>query len=262
MNQSHFEWTPEFWQGWRESPSPYRRYKSMRDRQLVLQALAPREGERVLEVGCGYGWISRALWDAARMDWFGVDGSMEMIRSLSAIPHRNSSRTLVADARCLPFQDSQFDKVLCTGVLMHVAEDESAVRELARVLRPGGVLVCSINNALSPYSLPVRLWNRRKKGFVQKFRRPASFRRLLRAESVLPDGMAGDGIIATVPLTFGPLHFPPESAFRVIQKLDEWAANHLSWLAYEVWFRGVKTASPELAKDSRNRTRQLVESSS
>ena len=245
MNQKQFEWTPDFWQGWRESGSPYRRYKSMRDRQLVLKALAPCDGERVLEVGCGYGWISHALWQAARIDWFGVDRSAEMIRSLRATPASDSSRALIADACQLPFQDSHFDKVLCTGVLMHVAEEKTAVRELARVLRPGGVLVCSINNALSPCSLPVRLWNQRKKGFMQKFRYPASFRRLLRAESVQPDAMAGDGIIATVPLTFGPFRFPPESAFRTIQKLDEWAASHFSWLAYEVWFRGVKTASPE-----------------
>ncbi|HVB57585.1 MAG TPA: class I SAM-dependent methyltransferase [Candidatus Acidoferrales bacterium] len=244
MNQTQFEWTPDFWQGWRESKSPYRRYKSMRDRQLVLKALALRDGDRVLEVGCGYGWISQALWEAARIDWFGVDRSAEMIRSLHKRSSPGTLRALIADACRLPFRNDQFDKVLCTGVLMHIAEDQAAVQELARVLRPGGVLVCSINNTLSPYSLPVRLWNQRKSGFVQKFRRPAAFRRLLRDVSVQPTGMAGDGIIATVPLAFGPIRFPPESAFRMIRGLDEWAANRFAWLAYEVWFRGIKAAAP------------------
>src|SRR2546422_6322506 len=54
-------WTPTFWKGWRESSSPYRQFKSERDRSLTVQALQLREADRVLEVGCGYGWISRAL---------------------------------------------------------------------------------------------------------------------------------------------------------------------------------------------------------
>ena len=81
-----FAWTPDFWQGWRESQSPYRRHKSERDREIVLALLEPRDGERILEVGCGYGWISVALWQAARIHWFGVDGSPAMIQQLRRLP--------------------------------------------------------------------------------------------------------------------------------------------------------------------------------
>jgi SAM-dependent methyltransferase len=239
MNRKEFEWTPNFWQSWRESDNPYRQYKSRRDRQLVLESLQPHDGERVLEVGCGYGWISEALWGAARIEWFGVDRSPLMIRHLQANA-RIEAPALVGDACRLPFRDGAFDKVLCTGVLMHIAEDEAALAELVRVLRPGGLLMCSINNALSPFSLPVRLWNRRKKGFVQKFRFPAAFRRLLRDAGVRTDGMAGDGIIATVPLSIGRFDFPPVSLFSAVRRLDEWAADRFAWLAYEVWFTGVK----------------------
>jgi SAM-dependent methyltransferase len=243
MNRKEFEWTPDFWQGWRESANPYRQYKSRRDRQLVLESLQPHDGERVLEVGCGYGWISEALWDAARIQWFGVDRSPQMIRHLRANA-KSEPRALVADACRLPFRDGAFDKVLCTGVLMHIAEDQAALAELVRVLRPGGLLMCSINNALSPCSLPVRLWNRRKKGFVQKFRFPATFRKLLREAGVPTDRMAGDGIIATVPLSFGRFHFPPISFFPAVRRLDRWAADRFAWLAYEVWFCGVKAPGP------------------
>ena len=57
MDQMRFEWTPDFWQGWRESGNPYRQYKSERDRRLVVESLELRDRDRVLEVGCGYGWI-------------------------------------------------------------------------------------------------------------------------------------------------------------------------------------------------------------
>ena len=112
MNQTNFEWTPEFWQGWRESSNPYRQYKSERDRHLVIELLELCTHDRVLEVGCGYGWISQALWDAANIEWTGVDLSAEMVGRLRAAYPRRGDRTLLADARRLPFRDGEFDKVL------------------------------------------------------------------------------------------------------------------------------------------------------
>ncbi len=240
MDQINFEWTSDFWQGWRESDNPYRKYKSQRDRRLVVESLDLRDGDRVLEVGCGYGWVSKALWEAAKIEWVGVDRSADMIGHLRTAHAERKPRTLLADATVLPFAEGEFDKVLCTGVLMHIADNTRAVHELIRVLRPGGALLCSINNALSPYSLPVRLWNKRKNGFVQKFQLPGSFRRVLRDGGVQPAAMSGDGIIATVPLDIGRFHFPPAAIASTICKWDEWVSDRFAWLAYEVWFRGVK----------------------
>ncbi|MGB6980225.1 MAG: hypothetical protein WBD66_13550, partial [Candidatus Acidiferrales bacterium] len=70
MDQSGFEWTPDFWRNWRESKNPYRQYKSDRDRRLALELLRLRAGDRILEVGCGYGWISQVIWDAAKVEWY------------------------------------------------------------------------------------------------------------------------------------------------------------------------------------------------
>jgi SAM-dependent methyltransferase len=244
MNGTNFEWTSEFWQGWRESGNPYRRYKSERDRRLVVESLGLRERDRVLEVGCGYGWIAEALWGAADIEWTGIDRSPEMIQRLRSAHPEKGRRAVLADGCQLPFRDGEFDKVVCTGVLMHIAEDSAAVRELIRVLRPGGLLVCSINNALSVCSLPVRLWNRRKKGFVQKFRLPRTFRRLLRDGGVVLEGMAGDGILATVPVSIGRFSFPPAGLSSSLCKWDEWFVDRFAWMAYEVWFRGVKAVPP------------------
>jgi SAM-dependent methyltransferase len=244
MDRTNFEWTPDFWQGWRESRNPYRRHKSDRDRGLVLRFLRLSAGERVLEVGCGYGWISRAIWEAAKVDWYGVDRSAEMIQQLRLGATKQGAQSAVVDATSLPFGDDCFDKVLCTGVLMHIAQDIHAVREMIRVLRPGGSLLCSFNNALSPFSLPVRLWNLRKKGFVQKFRLPRSIRKTLWKYGVEISEVAGDGIISTVPISAGSLSFPPASAFQNVRKIDEWAVNRIPWLAYEVWFTGTKSARP------------------
>jgi SAM-dependent methyltransferase len=244
MNPNEFEWTPDFWQGWRESDNPYRQYKSHRDRRLVLKSLDLHDGDKVLEVGFGYGWISQSLWEAAKIEWFGVDRSAAMVYQLHRLSQHAHPRSLLADAVRLPFRDGEFDKVLCTGVLMHIVDSDLAVRELARVLRPGGRLACSINNSLSIYSLPVRIWNHRKIGFVQKFCFPPSFRKLLGDTGIEVNETSGDGILATVPFRVGPIQFPPRSAFPALQKLDEWATNRLPWLAYEVWFSGIKVVQP------------------
>jgi hypothetical protein len=95
---------------------------------------------------------------------------------------------------------------------------------------------------LSPFSIPVRLWNWRKKGFVQKFQLPRSFGRLLQDGGLQLDGTAGDGIIATVPFSIGKFHFPPVSVSSSVCKRDEWVADRFPLLAYEVWFRGLKAA--------------------
>lgn len=244
MTQTGFEWTPDFWQGWRESDNPYRKYKSERDRRLVLDSLQPQDGEKILEVGCGYGWISAALWSAAKIEWYGVDRSEAMIRNIRSTRSEQALRTSVVDGTQLPFADNSFDKVLCTGVLMHIAEDIAAIRELLRVLRPNGALLCSFNNALSPFSIPVRLWNSQKKGFVQKFRTPGAMRDILSRAGASLSHMAGDGIIATVPISARRVSFPPARAFPFVQKMDAWAVQRFAWLAYEVWFSGIKSSPP------------------
>lgn len=249
MTQTGFEWTPDFWQGWRESDNPYRKYKSERDRRLALEALQPRDGEKILEVGCGYGWISTALWDTARIEWYGVDRSEAMIRNIRSTRSNQALRTSVVDGKQLPFLDNTFDKVLCTGVLMHIADDVAVIHELLRVLRPKGALLCSFNNALSPFSIPARIWNSRKKGFVQKFRTPGSMHGILSRAGAKLSHMAGDGIMATVPLSIGGVCFPPARAFPIIQKMDDWAVHRFAWLAYEVWFIGIK--SPPLCESSK-----------
>jgi SAM-dependent methyltransferase len=239
MRRQTYDWTPAYWQGWREVHNVYRRYKSGRDRQIALDFVQPRNGDRILEVGCGYGFISEALWKTAAIHWVGVDRSDSMLSRLTQThgPHP----VLQADAGSLPFADASFDKVLCTGVLMHVDNDRAALRELVRVLLPGGTLLCSINNALSPFSLPVRLRNSFKPGFVQNFRRPSTFRSYLCTLGLQPGKMAGDGIIATVPLCVGRFSLPPQSAFPLVRFFDEWAVSRFAWLAYELWFGAVKS---------------------
>jgi len=234
-----FEWTPAYWQGWREA-NPYRKYKSERDRSLTVEASQLHDGEEVLEVGCGYGWITEALLYAARIRWVGLDRSQSMVTQLRTRLSDYHPRAIVGDACHLPFASNSFDKVLCTGVLMHVTNECAALTEMARVLRPGGLLVCSMNNAISPYSLPVRFRNSSKIGFTQNFRLPRTYRRYLRQLGLHVRHIRGDGLFATVPISIGRVSFPPKFAFGFLHALDRWAVERVPWLAYEIWFTAKK----------------------
>jgi SAM-dependent methyltransferase len=242
-----FKWTPDFWQSWRETDNPYRHFKSQHDRQIALTLLSPRPGERILEVGCGYGWISRALWYEAKIEWVGIDRSETMLRQLRRdgdLAH--SDFALLADATRLPFPNGYFDKVLCTGVLMHIADDDAALAEMVRVLRPNGRLLCSFNNALSPFSFAARIWNLRKPGFVQKFRLPGAILRRLAGLGMQMESVAGDGVFTSVSLASDRFSVPPRFLFSTLRAWDRRVMIHWPTLAYEIWYSAIRKP-PECA---------------
>jgi SAM-dependent methyltransferase len=243
MDQTHFEWTLEFWQGWRKSDNPYRQYKSERDRRLVVEALEFRDRDRILEVGCGYGWILQVLWGAAKIEWTGVDHSAEMIRRPRAVHPEYVSRALHADARGLPFKDEKLDKVFarvssCTSASTNSRRRSSSVYFVRSVC----CFAVSITRYLLFFFL-FRLWNLRKQGFVQNFQVSRSFRNLRQTGRVQVNRITDDGSIATVPIRIGRFSFAPVNAFRSVCRWDARIVDLLAWLAYEVCFRGMKANS-------------------
>ena len=119
----------------------------------VLARLRPIAGETILDIGCGNARdMIRILEAGARI--VGIDLSEGMIdqarRELQAAGHRDV-RLDVGDATQMPFPDASFDKVLCSEVIEHIPDADAAVREIRRVLKPGGMLVISTPNRTSWY---------------------------------------------------------------------------------------------------------------
>jgi SAM-dependent methyltransferase len=94
---------------------------------------------RVLDVGCGTGWMA-GHFD----DYTGVDGSPDAVSEAQAA----GRNVLLADVRAkLPFPDESFDGVIAKDLLEHVPDPAHVVREIRRVLRPGGVVFASSPDA-------------------------------------------------------------------------------------------------------------------
>ncbi len=110
---------------------------------------------KVLDVGCGPALAFEHLLERG-FECVGVDQSESMIKECRRrYGNHASARFAVGDVQSLAYPSSCFDVILCLGVLEYVDADV-ALRELARVLKPRGVLVTSMHNEWSPY----RLWER------------------------------------------------------------------------------------------------------
>ncbi len=126
-----------------------RRNRALND--AVYEALAPRADDAILDIGCGGGYLAARLartLTQGRM--VGVDHSPEVLR-FGAERHRkliarNRLTLRQAEAEQLPFADGEFVKVCSTNAMFYFADPPAAVREMARVLRPGGRLVLMLTH--------------------------------------------------------------------------------------------------------------------
>jgi SAM-dependent methyltransferase len=124
---------------WVQAPHPFI------TRARLLEALALAPDERVLEVGPGTGYYTfemAAALPAGQVDVFDIQQEMleHVMREAGRRGVTNVTATL-GDAQSLPFDDDTFDAAVLVTVLGEIPDQEQALREIARVLRPGGRLV-------------------------------------------------------------------------------------------------------------------------
>ena len=107
-------------------------------------------GDRVLDLGCGTGELARVL-AAAGFQVTGCDISPQMLLRATSDHDRCAEWVrLEPDWRTLPFVSAAFDVVVAASVLEYVAEPVTVLRECARVLRPGGVVLYTVPDLRHP----------------------------------------------------------------------------------------------------------------
>jgi ubiquinone/menaquinone biosynthesis C-methylase UbiE len=125
-------------QGWRG-----RLHHEIADRTATLAASTCAAPQRVLDVGCGTGYLLRLVarqWPEAS-ELAGIDAAQAMIDVAVRAANDQRLRWSVGTAERLPYPDSSFDLVVSTTSFDHWSDQHAGLRECARILVPGGSLV-------------------------------------------------------------------------------------------------------------------------
>jgi SAM-dependent methyltransferase len=151
--------------------------------------LGVRRGELLLDLGCGGG---RHAYGALRLgarvvaldtraaELANVRAMINAMRDTEEVLCDEQAAVVQADALALPFADASFDKVIASEVLEHIEEDRTAMSELARVLRPGGMMAVTVPR-LGPEAVNWALsreYHEVEGGHVRIYRRSILLRRL------------------------------------------------------------------------------------
>lgn len=134
-------------------------------------------GAKVLEVGCGAGRQARTLKKLRpNLEIHGCDLSQRAIDEAKS--YNDGVEYRVANASRLPYEDASFEAVMLFDVLEHVPDVESVVREIARVLKPGGLFHGFIPIEGQPHTLfyrlrhsqrlPIARWKKERIGHIQQ----------------------------------------------------------------------------------------------
>jgi ubiquinone/menaquinone biosynthesis C-methylase UbiE len=147
-------------------------------RKRLLEVLEPKPGERVLEVGPGTGHytfdVARAL-DGGRLDVFDIQ--QEMLDLVMRRAGEHGIENVVpeqGDAQQLSYADGTFDAAFLVTVLGEVPDQDAALRQLRRVLKPGGRLVVGEIFGDPHWVAPGRLEERASRAGLELERRMGS----------------------------------------------------------------------------------------
>jgi ubiquinone/menaquinone biosynthesis C-methylase UbiE len=170
-------------------------YTPLKQRQIyieeMIESLALPRGAKVLDVGCGPGQLVLNLLKQG-YDVKGVDISSGMVDEARMLVRANGfpefNGTSVGDIEKLEFRDREFDVVVASGVIEYQNDDDVALKEMRRVLKPGGHLILNVTNKYSYLTISDNVWI--------AFKRLPGVRALV---GTVRKGMLGDSRITDVP---------------------------------------------------------------
>jgi len=209
----------------------YERPRTRHAHNLVLRRdacleLIPEGTGAILDMGCGPGAMSVPLASCGR-DVVSIDLAEQMVRDTASrvASLGRKPQAAVANVTALPFADSAFAVVVTTGVLEYVERIDTALAEIARVLRPGGA-------AIATMSLPRRLERFAERTLV-RLRRQSVARQFIYGRAAFDDLVTNAGLEIEVRRSCAFSPFPLDVVWPGgVRWLDDRYANLLNSNAF------------------------------
>jgi SAM-dependent methyltransferase len=120
--------------------------------QSIFEWIPPRDDARILDCACGRGFYLNMYRYVSRTPLVGLELDAEIIqkarRNVGHLPGITLTR---GDIYSLPFPDDYFDGVILSEILEHIDDEVAGLREVRRVLKPGGVAAITVPHANYPF---------------------------------------------------------------------------------------------------------------
>lgn len=135
--------TPDYWNQVWSKDKIQRNYQNLF--KLIIDRIPPNA--KVIDIGCGVGRLSKLIKEKCSVEVVGLDFSSWACKQLS----KDGFETIVSTLPQIPIIDNSFDVAIATEVLEHLDKPERTIKEMARVVKSGGIIMCSMpNNMLHP----------------------------------------------------------------------------------------------------------------
>ena len=129
--------------------------------EIILAEMVNKE--KVLEVGCGRGFYLKALKEInPKINITGIDLNKEYLEVAKKYVDNKEVKIIKGDVTNLKFDNNSFDGVIASEILEHIKDDKKALKEIARVLKPNGILVISVPNKDYPFLWDPLNWSLEK----------------------------------------------------------------------------------------------------
>lgn len=128
-----------------------RYYKIQKSKiETILHLFEKHEGGKVLDVGCGDGFISSLIGGITKAKVYGVDISREAVTT--ARKRGIDAKVIDVDKQKFPFKENTFDAIFCGDLIEHLYDTENLLEIVNEILKPRGYAVISVPNIASWYN--------------------------------------------------------------------------------------------------------------
>lgn len=119
---------------------------------IIFENLNLFGNEKILEIGCGRGFYLKTLIDVLPdLGITGIDLNKKYLSVAKKFIDNEEVKLINADATNLPLKNETFDRIIATEILEHIPDDQKAISEMFRVLKPGGIAMITVPNKNYPF---------------------------------------------------------------------------------------------------------------